>query len=918
MTDARKTGLPKPSLPWTTAWRVAWREMRASKAKFAFVLLSVAIGVAALTGVRGFSQAFQKALLGDARSLMAGDLSARVFHLASPNESRQLDALKGVQRTVVTETVSMAEVQGDPVPLLVSLKAVDPAAYPFYGKVVLRPAKDFRTALNDNTVLVDDNLLVRLSTHVGARLKLGDKWFTIAAEIAQEPDRMSAGIGLGPRVMMTRSAMSAAGLLAAGSRATERYLFKLAPGTDIAAVRAQIEKILPDAFITDFRELNPNLTQGLDHATGLLSLICLVALVLGAIGVGMAMRAHLQQRIESLAIMKSLGATSADILRIYLLQTLFLGFVGGIIGIALGLGVQYAFPSMLGSLLPLQPALSVAARPMAAALGVGLLTTLLFCLPPLLDVRHIRPIAVLRRTVDESSGPTPWSSAARPGIIQRALWGATVLVGLALIAASILLRVHHRHIKWALYALGCDVVCFFAAMFYGWWGPKFRARKLQWASIIVIVAGLAGIATVLSDSWLIGRWFAACLSAALLVILGLSWVTLRGLRAFLARTRLRLPSAVRHGLANLYRPGNQSAAVLAALGTGIMLILAVFLMQSAVVTKMNTDVPKNTPNIFLVDIAPDEIAGVTQLIAQQPGVQGKLETIPSVASRMVSIDGTSIEKLNVKNYPKRLLRAVSLTWSSGIPEGAKVTEGKWWTTKDDTGLAIVDRIATRLHLHVGSKIVFQVGDRSIPTTLTAIYKVDGDHAFSRSEFIVAPPLLAGVPATWYGAIHFAPSGIASMERALFARYPTITVVSLADILQTIQQVVGHITLVIRFLAAFSILAGLIILASSIASTRFRRIREVVVLKTLGGTRSRIAQVFTVEFAVLGLLAGIVGAVFANLLTRVLLHRMQVAYHLNLGGAVAAVVATAALAVITGWAASFRILGQKPLEVLREE
>lgn len=907
----------KPSLPWATAWRVAWREMRASKAKFAFVLLSVAIGVAALTGVRGFSQAFQKALLGDARSLMAGDLSARVFHLASPNETHQLDELKGVQRTVVTETVSMAEVEGDPVPLLVSLKAVDPAAYPFYGSVVLRPAQNFRSALNDNTVLVDDNLLVRLSTHVGARLKLGDRWFTIAAEIAQEPDRMSAGVGLGPRVMMTRSAMTAAGLLAPGSRATERYLFKLAPGTDIAQVRAQIEKILPDAFITDFRELNPNLTEGLDHATGLLSLICLVALVLGAIGVGMAMRAHLQQRIESLAIMKSLGATSADILRIYLLQTLFLGFVGGLIGIALGLGVQYAFPSLLGSLLPLHPALSVAARPMAAALGVGLLTTLLFCLPPLLDVRHIRPIAVLRRTVEEPA-PVSWSSATRAGVVQRALWGATVLAGLALLAVTAFLRVHHHHIKWALYALAADAVCFFAAMFYGWWGPKFRARKLQWASIVVIVAGLAGIATALSDSWLIGRWFAAALCAALLVILALSWATLRGLRAFLARTRLHLPSAVRHGLANLYRPGNQSAAVLAALGTGIMLILAVFLMQSAVVRKMNTDVPKSTPNIFLVDIAPDEIAGVTQLLAQQPGVQGKLETIPSVASRMVSIDGTSIENLKVKNFPKRMLRSVSLTWASGIPSGTKVTEGKWWTAKDDTGLAIVDRIATRLHLHVGSKIVFQVGDRSIPTTLTAIYKVDGDHAFSRSEFIVAPPLLAGVPATWYGAIHFAPSGIASMERALFAKYPTITVVSLADIIQTIQQVVGHITLVIRFLAGFSILAGLIILASSIASTRFRRIREVVVLKTLGGTRARIAQIFTIEFAVLGLLAGLVGAVFANLLTRVLLHRMQVAFHFSLAGAVAAVIATAALAIITGWAASFRILGQKPLEVLREE
>jgi len=196
--------------------------------------------------------------------------------------------------------------------------------------------------------------------------------------------------------------------------------------------------------------------------------------------------------------------------------------------------------------------------------------------------------------------------------------------------------------------------------------------------------------------------------------------------------------------------------------------------------------------------------------------------------------------------------------------------------------------------------------------------VDGEHAYARSEFILAPALLKGVPATWYGAAHFAPAEIAPMERALFAKYPTITVVSLADILDTVQRVVGHITLVVRFLAAFSILAGMVILASSIASTRFRRIREVVVLKTLGATRARVAQVFSVEFAVLGLLAGVVGAVFANLLARVLLHRMKVPYHLDFGVAAITVAATAALAVLTGWAASYRILGQRPLEVLREE
>jgi putative ABC transport system permease protein len=153
---------------------------------------------------------------------------------------------------------------------------------------------------------------------------------------------------------------------------------------------------------------------------------------------------------------------------------------------------------------------------------------------------------------------------------------------------------------------------------------------------------------------------------------------------------------------------------------------------------------------------------------------------------------------------------------------------------------------------------------------------------------------------------------------LFASYPTVTVINIADILETVQGVVRQITMVIRFLAAFSIFSGAIILASSVASTRFRRIREVVVLKTLGATRNRIGAVFSIEFVVLGLLAGAVGAVFANLLTRVLLHKMEVAFQRDDMASILAVFATAVLATVTGWIASFRILGQKPLEVLREE
>jgi putative ABC transport system permease protein len=160
--------------------------------------------------------------------------------------------------------------------------------------------------------------------------------------------------------------------------------------------------------------------------------------------------------------------------------------------------------------------------------------------------------------------------------------------------------------------------------------------------------------------------------------------------------------------------------------------------------------------------------------------------------------------------------------------------------------------------------------------------------------------------------------VGEVQRALYKDYPTVTVINVAQALETVRSVVIQITYVIQFLAAFSVFAGIVILASAIAGTRYRRVREVVVLKTLGATRARIASVFSIEFAVLGLVAGVVGISFANLIARTLLGRMTVPYHFHFSWTLLALLATAAVTVATGWAASFRVLGQKPLEVLREE
>ncbi len=855
------------ALGWKRASAIAWRDLKSAPGKFGFVVLSVAIGVAALVGVRGFSESFRSTLSTEARSLIAGDLSARIFHLPTAADKAKIEAIEqkipGSRSTWVTETLSMASVPPDPVPLLVALKAVDPGDYPYYGKAVLEPNISLQQALQGDSVVVADEFLVRLNAHVGQTLRLGGRNFRIAALLRTEPDRISGGAGMGPRVMVSSAALTRTGILAPGSRASHRLLIKLPDplpkGVDTVTVRKQLEEALGDTQVIDYREGNPAITEGLDRATAILSLICLVAMVLGAIGVAMAMHAHLEQRMDMLAILKAVGAGSSDLLRIFLLQTLGLGFAGGLLGVVAGVGVMEAMPAVFGKLLPVHTVIEFPWRSVLAGMGTGLLTTLLFCLPPLLDVRGVRPVLVLRRMVE----PAP------EGI--------------------------------------------------GKWFARMWARRLQLGLAAVVVLALGGIAWALSDSAMIGTSFAVGLTAALFVLLVLAWVTLRTVRAVLNRVRLRLPSSLRHGLANLYRPGNQSAAVLAALGTGVMLILAVYLMQSALLREIRETASPTLPNVFLIDVTADEVAGVKTFFQHQPGVTQGLDIMPGIQGHFVSLNGVPVEQLKDKHYPRYLLENAELSWADTPPPGDKLTQGKWWTNGDAQEIAMTEGAARRLQLGIGSQVEIGTASSGVhKLKVTALYKADGEHVGARIPFILPSGQLKNDVAVWYGGVHVDPRQIPAMERAFFLAYPTVTVINIADILTRIETVVDQITVVIRFLAGFSIFAGLTILASSIASTRFRRMREAVVLKTLGATRMRIVRIFSVEFSVLGLLAGLVGVIFANLLTKVILHQMKVSFHIEWPAAVVALVGTAILATATGWIASYRILGLRPLEVLREE
>lgn len=853
--------------PVATAGRIAWRESRASAGRFLFVILAVAIGTGSLTGVRGFARSFRAMLLKDARTLMAGDLSVRVFETPTPEQQALFDDLgkRGIAKTWLTETVSMMSTKpGDP-PLLVAVKAVEPGKYPFYGQVNTADNQPLPKALAGAQVAVSEDVLVRTGLALGDTVRIGSQDFRLSSVITYEPDRMAGSINTGPRVMMSRDSLQLAGLLQEGSRASQRHLFRFPRERAdqlITGVRAEIKKAFPDAVIADYRESHPLITRGLESATTFLSLVSLIALVVGAMGVAMAMQAHLQQKLDSIAVMKSLGGRSNQILLIYLSQTLLLALAGGLLGMAIGLGVQAAFPLLIQKFFPVAPEVALDLRSVFEGLGLALFSTLLFTLPPLLGIRQIKPILILRRDSDEA--PPPWRQRLRRAVAPG-LAGLAILAGLG-VMASLLIE-----------------------------GQVQSAGR-------------------------IAAWFVGGLAASLLLLSGLSWLLLRALRLFLKAPGRRLPTVLRQGLANLYRPGNRAESVLVALGVGVMFTLTIYLLQKSLLEEIGQSAPPDMQNVFLINITGQDREQVQGFLAKHPAVMGNVIVAATAAGRIELVNDRPIASLGLVENGKRFLRARNVTWSEPVPPQTTIRRGRWWQGQPaEPQLAVQEESARLLGLAPGSTMQWNFGGRRLAARVVAIFRNESVRPGANAEFIFSPGALDQVPMLYFGGARVRPNQIAQLQKDSFARFPAITVINLADVLDRVQEVIDQVALVVRFIAGFAILGGIIILASSVAGSRLRRAREVAVLKTLGATRQQISRIFSVEFLLLGGAAGLMGTVLATAFSSVLLSRLLDSRLIFSGWVSAiAIAGSALLAVLSGWAASSGVFQKKPLEILRDE
>ena len=835
------------------AFVMAWRETRAATGKFVFVVISVALGAAALTAVTGFNESVRYTLVREARTLMAADMALRMPVQPSPQELRFLDELaaKGVESTRVTETVSMASASvGEQPPILISVKGADFTRYPFYGKLQLDPAG---TRVDENSVAVSDDLLLRLGLHIGDSIMVGERKLRIAARIASEPDRMTTGFTLGPRVLFNREGLSSTGIIVPNSRITERVLLKLPPDQDLNQIRQSISQVFGRrARVTDYTETNPQLTRALDRATRFLALVSLIALIVAGLGVGATMQSHLRQKMSNIAFMKCIGGRSEHIVRIYLMQALLIGLTGSVIGVIVGAFAQAAFARLVASYFDIAVILIWPLMAMLKGIAVGLTTAMLFSLPSLLSISEVKPAWMLRKEVSDESRP--------PRDRRSILAGAAILAGL-----------------WAI------------AIWVG--------SSIKYASV-----------------------FAGVLIGSLLVLAALGALLLRIVRRLSERSVIRRSAALRHGISNLYRPGAHATPILASLGIGVMFTLTVYFLQHSLLDEIRLTAPPDAPNLFVINITDRERDGILSLLANEPGIIDRQPLSPSVAAQLVSIDGTPLEQIPLEEGARRFLNTqFVLTWARDIPPATEILEGSWWGPQPPEPMVSVQEFAAQaLGLKVGSVLEWSPLGGTIRARVANIRRTDAVRIGANNQFILSPGTLDPFAVVYYGAMRVKPEAVAQIQTRIFSQFPTVMVVNAADVLEIVQQVMDRVSLAVRFVAGFAIFGGLVVLASSIAGTRYRRMREVAILKTVGATRGTLVRMFCAEFAVIGTAAGLIGGGLGAILSAILIGELlETTYKFDLTPVLAATVITAVLTVLAGWLASYGILDRKPLDILRQ-
>ena len=847
---------------------MAWRETRAGWREFLAFLACVTLGVAALTSVGTFGRNLDRALAREAKALLGGDVEVRSTRRIEAPVDTELDRLgrEGASISRVVELVAMARAPRSGRTLLVELKAADPA-YPLYGTLATSPTAPLARLVADGGAVVGPDLLERLGASVGDRLSIGATDLTIRAVVQQEPDRPASLVSLGPRVFLSPGSLDRSGLVRPGSRTRHRVLLRLPAGQPPGAARAALSASASDPAtrVVTFDESRPGLRRFLSQATTYLGLVGLVSLLVGGIGIAASVTTFLRRRFTTIAVLRCLGAESRALLTTYLAQTLALGVAGSVAGGLAGLAVQPLFIRLVHAVLPL----AVEARPdgptLLRAVAMGTLTALVAALWPLLLIRGVSPSLLLRHRVE----PGPAGA--------RRAWRA-----------------------WR--QPGCPPLIFTAAI----------AAVL--GSLVAGQAGSLKIAAIFLGGALATLGVLGALGKALTLVARLSRWT-RGL-------------AWRHGIANLGRPGGQTTAVVVALGVGVMLLVAVALLEGSLTRELDHAGREAAPSFFFVDVQPDQRAALASIVRRAADGVTPVFT-PVVRSRLAAIDGAPITRETIDRRRGRddgktwyFTRDYLLTFAEAPPPTNAIVRGRWWRAAEAAErprVSVEDEAAKALGVDIGDRLTFDVQGVPIEAVVMNLRKVDWESLSTNFFVIFSPGALDGAPTTYVATARVPAAGETAVQDAVVAALPNVTAIPIRDVLQRLAGLLDQLAFAIRVVAVFSIASGVAVMLGALTASRYQRLYESVILRTLGASRATVARTFAVEYGCLGAAAGVGGTLGATVLAWVVLHYVLVLpWRFEPAALAGGVAATVAVAIAVGFLGTFRLLGLRPLAVLRRE
>jgi putative ABC transport system permease protein len=657
-------------------------------------------------------------------------------------------------------------------------------------------------------------------------------------------------------VLVDFDALEATGLTGFGTRAERQILVKID--------EENIERLVNDVrnsldgdqlSVGSYRRTEDRISDNLMRTENYLSLIGFVVLILGGIGVWSVTRVFVQQRLRSIAVLKCLGASSSRVLAIYVLQIGSLALGGSLVGVGLASAALAAIPRDLvdraataAGLAGLRYGLTASA--VTQGVLVGLLVSMLFAIVPLIDVRDVKPLLLLRQGL-----------AARKRRVDLLRYGVIAGASLALVLVA-----------------------------------AWQAASLEVG--LHVCAGFAGVTVVLQ------------LAARYLV------------RAIRPLERVRW-FPLRHAALNLSRPGNQTGVILMAVGLGSFFIIGIQALEANLLRTLSLELRDGSPDMFLIDIQADQATGLQSLLTGRLGTPATL--VPVIRARVSGVDGRLLQATTSQGVRRAGLgREYTVTYRSRLEANERVVAGEFW---DDTAaqtpeVSIEADLIERSGIQVGDTIHFEILGRTISARVTSARTVDWDDSRSGGfMFVFRPGSLAGAPHTFVSFMKGPAEADtrARLQRDIVAGFPNVSVIDALEVLRTIRRVLDYVTLAISIVGGVALFSGALILIGSVAMTKFQRLYEAAIFRTLGASTRLLGTMLVLEYGGLGLLAGVIGSIGSAVLTWSLSRYVfdipwYPAPQANLGG----VVATTVVVGIVGVAASVDVLRRKPLMTLRAE